>query len=352
MPTGLESVSRNFVTAFFLRFVLKRRKIVAWSGEQQGTAMARKIILDSDMGTDDALAICMLLFQPEIEVLALTATEGCVSAHQANSNLQAILAELDPDRHPRLGMASETPNAPPINSSYLYGEDGLGNANFEISNKQHLLPAEKVIIDCIRKNPGEVTFVALGPVTNLSKAIRRDPAIEEMIGQIIMIGGTVSGIGNITPAAEFNFYFDPESARHIFHSRTTKTLIPLDVTQQLQFGLDLFDSLPGEDSRVGYFCRQILPFAFRAYRQRLGKEMITLNDAVGALAVVKNELFEYAPMAGEVETEGELTRGATIFDRRPLPEWRVNLDVATTIDVSKTRQALINCLAAAGRATA
>ncbi|MEQ1905574.1 MAG: nucleoside hydrolase, partial [Pirellulaceae bacterium] len=300
--------------------------------------MARKIIVDSDMGTDDAIAICMLLFHPDLEVLALTACEGCVSAVQANSNLQAILAELDPDRYPRLGMASETANAPPINSSYLYGDDGLGNSNFEISGKQHLLPAEKVIIECIRMNPGEVTFVGLGPATNLAKALRRDPAIEEMIGQVIQIGGSVTGMGNITPAAEFNFYFDPESARLVLHSRTTKLLLPLDITQQLQFGLDLFEYLPEEGSRVGYFCRQILPFAFRAYRQRLGKEMITLNDAVGALAVIKADLFEFTRMAGDVEIEGELTRGAVVFDRRVLPEWRMNVDVATTIDLAKARQ--------------
>jgi purine nucleosidase len=303
------------------------------------------------MGTDDAIAISMLLFHPDLEVLALTACEGCVSAVQANSNLQAILAELDPDRYPRLGMASETANAPPINSSYLYGDDGLGNSNFEISGKQHLLPAEKVIIECIRMNPGEVTFVGLGPATNLAKALRRDPAIEEMIGQVIQIGGSVTGMGNITPAAEFNFYFDPESARHVLHSRTTKLLLPLDITQQLQFGLDLFEHLPEEDSRVGYFCRQILPFAFRAYRQRLGKEMITLNDAVGALAVIKGDLFEFTRMAGDVEIEGELTRGAVVFDRRALPEWRMNVDVATTIDIAKARQTMFNALANAGRAT-
>ncbi len=313
--------------------------------------MARKIIVDSDMGTDDAIAICMLLFHPDLEVLALTACEGCVSAVQANSNLQAILAELDPDRYPRLGMAAETANAPPINSSYLYGDDGLGNSNFEISGKQHLMPAEKVIIECIRMNPGEITYVGLGPATNLAKALRRDPAIEEMIGQIIQIGGSVTGMGNITPAAEFNFYFDPESARHVLHSRTTKLLLPLDITQQLQFGLDLFEHLPEEGSRVGYFCRQILPFAFRAYRQRLGKEMITLNDAVGALAVIKTDLFEFARMAGDVEIEGELTRGAVVFDRRALPEWRMNVDVATTIDIAKARQTMLNALVNAGRAS-
>jgi inosine-uridine nucleoside N-ribohydrolase len=313
--------------------------------------MARKIIVDSDMGTDDAVAICMLLFQPDLEIVALTATEGCVSATQANCNLQAILAAIDPPRYPRLGMATETEDAPPINSSYLYGDDGLGNSHLKIPSKQHLMSAEKVIIESFRRDPGRVTYVALGPLTNLARALRRDPSIEESIDQIIIVGGSVSGAGNITAAAEFNFYFDPQSARQILQSRTTKILIPLDVTQQLQFGLDLFEQLPAEDSRVGSLCREILPFTFRSFRQRLGRETITLNDVVGALAVVDPTLFDYTRMAGDVETEGELTRGASVFDLRTVPEWRPNVDVATSIDVQRAKEFILRSLKNAGRMT-
>ncbi len=309
--------------------------------------MARKIIVDSDMGTDDAIALVMLLHHPGVEILALTATEGCVSAAQANNNLQAIVNQLDPPRLPRLGMASTTPNAPPINTSYLYGTDGLGNANFPISEKQHLLPAEKVIIECVRKNPGEVTFLGLGPATNIANAFRRDPAISEMFDRVILVGGSATGIGNISPMAEFNFYFDPESARQVLQTRVTRTLVTLDCTRQVQFGLDLFDQIPSEDSRVGELLRRILPFAFRAFRQQLGQEGITLNDAVGALSVIAPHVFSYEELAGDVETEGLLTRGVTVFDRRPMPEWRTNMEVATSIEVSEARIALINAIRAA-----
>ncbi len=310
--------------------------------------MVRKIIVDSDMGTDDATALAMLLFHPGLEILALTATEGCVSAEQANENLQVIVNELDPPRYPRLGMASLTPNAPPINTQYLYGNDGLGNSNFKVPDKQHLLPAEKVIIECIRKNPGEVTFVALGPNTNLANAIRRDPAIAEMLDRVVIVGGSVSGIGNITPMAEFNFFFDPESARQVIHSRTTKTLVPLDVTSQLQFGLDLFDHLPSESTRAGAFLRKILPFTFRAFRQQLGQEAITLNDTVGAVAVLAREIFEFEEMCCDVETNGELTRGVAVFDRRALPDSRANLEVASTVDHAYLRSTILRSLASAG----
>lgn len=313
--------------------------------------MARKIIVDSDLGTDDATALVMLLFHPEFEILALTATEGCVSAEQANNNLQAIVNTLDPPKHPRLGMASATPNAPPINTNYLYGRDGLGNADFKVPDKQHSVSAEKVIIDSIRKNPGEVTFLALGPLTNLASALRRDPAIAEMLDRIVMVGGSVSGIGNISPMAEFNCYFDPQSARQVFQSRITKTLVPLDVTGQIEFGFDFFDALPEDSTRAGKLLRKALPFTFRAFRQQLGHEAITLNDTVGALALIAPEIFEFEEMAGDVETDGELTRGVTVFDRRSTPDWRHNLEVATTIDSAYAQSKILRCLANAGAET-
>ena len=277
--------------------------------------MTRKIIVDCDMGTDDALALCMLLFDPSLDVLAITATEGVVTADQSNSNLQLILAELDPDRYPRLGMASPCENAPPVNTSYLYGGDGLGNTGLEVSRLQHSLDSEKLIIDCVRANPDEVSIVCLGPLTNLAKAFRRDPALPTMVDRVVMTGGSFDGVGNIQPMAEFNFYFDPQSAREVFRSRTTKTLIPLDITRQVTFGLEILDKLR-EDTNVGFFLRQILSFAFRSYRQQLGQESITMNDAIGALGVLKPDLFAFEEFHGDVECKGELTRGVTVFDRR------------------------------------
>ncbi len=310
--------------------------------------MSRKVIIDCDMGTDDAVALCMSLFDSRLEVVALTATEGCVTADQANNNLQAILGELDPERYPRLGMAIAADNAPAVNTSYLYGSDGLGNAGFEVSKLQHLHASEKLIIDTVREYPNEITIVCLGPLTNLARAFQRDPALPGMIDRVVITGGTVTSPGNITPSAEFNFYFDPESARTVFKSRTTKTLIPLDITQQINFGFDVMDELPQEDSRIGAFLRNILPFAFRSYRQQLGHEGINLNDAVGLLGFVEPRLFNFEELYGDVETTGELTRGATIFDRRNSPDARPNMEVATGLNVEAVKQQILDQLTLAG----
>ncbi len=312
---------------------------------------SKKVIIDCDMGTDDAVALCMSLFDSRLDILALTATEGCVTADQANNNLQAIVGELDPDRYPRLGMAQAAEDAPAINTAFLYGTDGLGNAGFEVSKLQHLHPADKLIIDCVRDHPGDVTVVCLGPLTNIARAFRRDPALPDMIHRLIITGGTITTCGNITPAAEFNFYFDPKSAKQVLQSRTPKTLIPLDVTQKINFGFEVLDELPGENTRTGCFLRQILPFAFRSYRQQLGRERINLNDAVGMLAVLKPGLFEFKELAGDVETEGELTRGASVFDRRLAPEWKNNMEVAVNIKAAAARQQIIDQLMVAGNVT-
>ncbi len=242
--------------------------------------MPRKVIIDCDMGTDDAVALCMILFDSRWEVLAVTATEGTVTADQANNNLQSIISELDPVRYPRIGMAHSAEDAPPVDTRFLYGEDGLGNAGFEASKLQHALPAERLMIDSVRAYPDEVTILCLGPLTNLARAFQRDPMMPAMVDQIIMVGGSLDGRGNISPCAEFNFYFDPMSARTVIRSRSTKTLIPLDVTRQVKFGMGLLEELPKEDTRAGHFLHQILPYAFRAHRQQLGLERITLNDAV------------------------------------------------------------------------
>ena len=313
--------------------------------------MPRKVIIDCDMGIDDAVALCMLLFDSRFEVLAVTASEGCVAATQANSNLQAMVSILDPARYPRLGMASPAEQAPPVDTQYLYGEDGLGNSNFEASMRHNSLPAEKLIIDTVRANPDMVTILCLGPATNLAKALLREPNLAAQIDQIIMTGGSMDGQGNVTACSEFNFHFDPVSAKTILNSRMTKTLVPLDVTRQVTFGLEFLEELPVEASRCGHFLRQILPFAFRSYRQHLGQETILLNDTVGALVLLEPDLFQSEPVACDVETDGLLTRGMLVSDRRNLPECRPNANVITGVMVDQARQFIVDQLVVSGNAT-
>jgi inosine-uridine nucleoside N-ribohydrolase len=306
--------------------------------------MARKVILDVDPGIDDAMALCVALSNPEWDVVAVTAVAGNVPAAQATRNVQAVIEQLDPPRWPRLGAASEPDNHVAADRGNLYGSDGLGGASFVVAERQHLLPSEKVICDHVRDAPHEVTIVALGPLTNIARAFIRDPDLATLVGRIVIMGGTVSGAGNITPAAEFNMYCDPVAARTVFRSPSTKTLVPLDVTNRIELDYDIFHRLPDEGTRVGRLLRQILPPVFRGYRQQFGLEGIHVHDTVTLMAAMYPTLFTTKSMPGDVEILGELTTGATIFDRRRVPAWRHNMEVAIDVDKDGVIDAILRGL--------
>ncbi len=311
--------------------------------------MTRKIIIDCDPGIDDAVAICIALFDPRLEVLAITATAGTVEASRATENATSIVGQLDPPRYPRIGKASPPENAPVLDDSHLYGRDGLGDCHFEPADRQHQPPSEKVIAELVNQNPNEVTLVCLGPVTNLARLCRRDPAAVGLINKVILSGGSVFHPGNATTTAEQNMHFDAESASEVFASATTKTLVPLDVTEQVRFGIELLDQLPAKTTRAGAMLHKMLLFAFRSAHQNLGTETIPLYDATTVLAAVEPDLFEWENMAGRVETRGELTRGMTVFDRRLHRQWNLNMEVAKSVDHSEARAAIVRGLRYAGQ---
>jgi purine nucleosidase len=313
--------------------------------------LIKKVIIDCDPGIDDAVAISMALFDPRLDVVAVTATAGNVPAEQASRNVQAIIERLDPPRFPRLGAATYAEGCAGTDNRHMHGDDGLSNAGFVVSRLHHQHPSEKVICDVVRANPNRVTLLCLGPLTNVARAFQRDPELPGLLDRLIMVGGCVDGIGNVTAAAEYNMFFDSNSARTVFRSPVTKTLVPLDVTRAVPLTLDFLDGMPPDTTRVGSFLRRILPFIYRAYHQRMGQERIQLHDAVATAAVLDPSLFEYVEMSGDVETRGELTLGTTVFDRRHNPQWRPNMDVALRTDPEKVIACIMNSLALAGSAT-
>ncbi len=313
--------------------------------------MARKVILDVDPGIDGAVALAMALFDPRLDVVAVTAVGGNVSASQATRNVQAIIEQLDPPRWPRIGAASEPERAPITDRRDLHGPDGLGGANFVTAELHHRHSSEKVLTDELRSSPDQVTILTLGPLTNIAAVLRRDPGLAGQIGHLMMSGGAVRVSGDVTPTAEFGIFCDPMSARMAFRSRATKTLVPLDVTQQVAFTYGHLDQFPDESSRVGRLLRKVLPFAFRAHHQRLGLEHIFLPDAVTVAALQHPELFQVQSLGGDVETTGELTAGSTVFDRRVSPEWRGNMEVALEIDPMAIMDVVLRSLAEAAKQT-
>lgn len=310
----------------------------------------RKVIIDVDPGIDDAVAVAMALFDPRLEVVAVTAVGGNVPPEQATSNLQALVAFLDPPRLPRVGVAAADAVLPARPFS-MHGADGLGGVELPHVPLHGGHSSEKVIWESVKAHPREITILALGPLTNLSRVLARDPSLAELIGDVIICGGSVQASGSATPVADFNFYCDPAAARHVLREPLTRTLVPLETTSQVLLGFDLLDELPDDGSRAGRILRPMLAHAFRAHRQILGSEGLCLHDVVALVAATNPELFERATVAADVETTGELTAGMLVIDRRQTRQWRPNLDLLVGCDAAAVQDCILRSFAAAAAAT-
>ncbi|MEK0427243.1 MAG: Pyrimidine-specific ribonucleoside hydrolase RihA [Planctomycetota bacterium] len=311
--------------------------------------MARKVIIDCDPGIDDAVALVMALFDPRLDVLAVTTSAGTVPAEQSAKNVQSLIEKLDPPRFPRVGLGTDPENAPVLDESELHGSDGLGNLSLSSIDRQHLMPSEKLIVDRIKSDSGRVTVLCLGPLTGIARAMQKDPSIIAQIDRIVVVGGAVPGYGDITPAAEFNMYFDPTSANRVLRSATTKTLLPLEMIQQVRFDLDLISNLPLKYTRAGGLLHSMLSHMFRSYRQLRGMEAIFLKGVIGVAYMLEPELFQCEQLSVSVEEQGDVTRGATIVDRRPHAPVSRDLEIVSGVDAQGVRDLVIRTLRYAGQ---
>ena len=311
--------------------------------------MARKVIIDCDPGIDDAVALIIALFDPRLDVVAVTTSAGTVLADQSAQNVQSLIEKLDPPRFPRVGLGTDPEDAPVLDESELHGADGLGNLGLARIDRQHLMPSDKLIVDRIKSDPGRVTILSLGPLTGIARAMQRDPSIISQIDRIVVVGGAVPGEGDITPAAEFNMYFDPVSANRVLRSATTKTLLPLEIAQQVRFDLDLISILPLKYTRAGGLLQPMLSHMFRSYRQLRGMETIFLKGVIGVAYLLEPELFQCDQHSVAVEEQGTLTRGATIVDRRPQAAVSRDLEIISGVDAASVRDLVIRTLRYAGQ---
>ena len=305
--------------------------------------MARKIILDVDPGVADALAVCLALGDPRLDVVAVTATGGNITPQQATLNVQTIIEQLDPPRWPRIGAAD--PNQPlRTDGRELCGADGFCGAELRVAELHHRHPSTKVMAEEIRKAPGEVTVIACGPSSNIAAMLQREPDLATQVGHLIILGGTLAGPGNVTAAAEFNVYCDAKAAQDVYRSPVTKTLIPLDVSSHVSLDYNLLNQLPSRQAAAGQMLLAILPGLYHAYRQRFGLEGIYAHEVVGLFAALHPELLTTKPLCCEVETGGVLTHGATVIDRRRVPDGMPNMDVAVDLDASAVIDAILRCV--------
>jgi inosine-uridine nucleoside N-ribohydrolase len=308
-------------------------------GIATGMPSVRKLIIDLDPGVGDALAATLALLDPDLDVLALTATAGVVSGSTATRNLHAVVAEVDPPKWPRIGAAP--PNAPWAERGRtapgsmldaLRGPTGLGDMEVVVPELHHRHESSKVLIDIVRDHPHEVTLLTLGPLGNVVAACERAPDFLGLLAGFVCLGGSVDAGGDITAAAETNIFLNPEAARLILSAPEAKTLVPLDVTNRVILTYELFQRVTDAPHEGAAFLRRLLPFSFRAHHQFLGMEGIPIREATALAAVARPHLFRTIPLPVDVETQGELTRGMTVFERRPQHVTKASTTVAVEVD--------------------
>ncbi len=304
--------------------------------------MARKAILVTDLGIDGAFAAALALADPNVDVLALAATAGNVSAAQATRNVHILVEQTDPARWPRLGAA--LPVDYDANQTELHGPGGLGGVEFPCAQLHHPHLADKLISDLVRQNSKEVTILLLGPATVLARALDRDPELVALLERIIVVGGAWREPGDVAAASEFHFYCDPEAAQQVLHCGAAVTLLPLDVTRSLVFSPRDLLQMPAPDTATSRFLRQIVPHGIHATERLYGIEGMYLQDVVGLIALALPTAMHTRHIVVDVETRGDLTRGTSVFDARWSCPKKPNVEVVTDVEVPTARQYILRTL--------
>lgn len=293
------------------------------------------VIIDTDPGVDDALALILALKSPEIKVEAVTTVVGNVSQDKAHRNALKVLDFLNAGKIPVARGARKPLIREASPAEEIHGKSGLGEAILPKPRiRSHEASAVKLILEKAYELGKGLTLVALGPLTNMASAILAEPRIVDMVAGLVFMGGaynlTPYGYGNVTPVAEFNIWHDPEAAKIVFESGMPLKAVGLDITANPSNSLNL--DRYQEIERLGTRRSRLVADLCRRLIKRFG--IVHLHDPI-AVAVASNpDLVEMGRYFVEVETAGLLTRGQTVLDRRPQRslERRPNVEVCLSLD--------------------
>ncbi len=281
----------------------------------------KDIIIDTDPGQDDAVAILLALASPEeVNVLGVTAVAGNVPLALTQKNAR-IVCELAGRPTTKVFAGCDAPLARPlVTAEHVHGKTGLDGPQLADPTMplqdQH---AVDWIIDTCRAAPdASITLCPLGPLTNIATALTRAPEIKRAIAEIVLMGGAYFEVGNITPAAEFNIYVDPEAAKIVFESGLPLTVMPLDVTHKALTTKARVDAFRAMGTEVGRMTAAWTDFFERFDMEKYGSEGAPLHDPCVIAYLIRPELFTGRHINVEIETTSDLTLGMTVADW-----WRV-----------------------------
>jgi len=288
----------------------------------------RHFLIDTDTASDDAVALVMALNYPDVQVEAITVVAGNVPLKLGVQNALYTVEQCQSDVPVYAGLAK--PLLRPLQTAqFIHGQDGMGEIGLPLHGR---VPAPghgvDMIIDTIHRFGGDITLVTLGPLTNIAVALHRDPQIAKLVKRCVVMGGIGLGHGNIVPAAEYNIWVDPEAAKIVFESGLPITMVGWDVSQKYA----TFDDEQAEELRslssLGEFCVSIQAYLRRFGVEKLGLPGFDLPDPI-AMAVALDPsvatLTKHLHVA--IETQSELTRGATVVDHMGITDYEPNADV-------------------------
>ena len=277
----------------------------------------RKIIIDTDPGQDDAVAILVALASPEdIDVLGITCVAGNVPLDLTTRNAR-IVCELAGKPEVRVFAGCDRPlGRDLVTAEHVHGKTGLDGPDLpEPTMAMADGHAVDFIIDSLRDHaPGTVTLCPLGPLTNIATALQKAPDIARRIAKIVLMGGGYFEGGNITPAAEFNIYVDPEAADIVFKCGAPIVVMPLDVTHKALVTKDRNDAFRDIGSPVGIAVAQMTEFFERFDKEKYGSDGAPLHDPCVIAYLIQPDLFQGRHINVKIETHSELTMGMTVAD--------------------------------------
>ena len=305
---------REFVTSSISALMASSftPRALAFGESSQPARAPSRVIIDTDPGVDDALALLVAMRSPELKIEGITPVAGNVPLELTLPNALRMV-EIAGRTDIPVAVGAKAPLVRRLASAaYAHGENGLGGAVFpEPKTKPVAEPAPEFIRQVVRKYPHEVTLITIGPLTNIATALNGDAELAGIVKSLVMMGGSLSG-GNITPAAEFNIYVDPEAARIVFQSGIPITMVGLDVTRKTALTEDYVRQLEAGQNPVSQAAAKIARSAIAHNRQQGFAVDPHMHDSLAVAAFLDPSLLKFEDYYVDVETAGELTAGETL----------------------------------------
>lgn len=306
----------------------------------------KKIIIDTDPGQDDAVAILLALASPELDVMGITCVAGNVELDLTTINACKI-CELAGKPQTQVFAGAHKPfKRPLVTAKHVHGKTGLDGVDLPIPKMQIVKShaVDFIIESLMSSNNNEITLCALGPLTNLALAITKEPKILRKIDQIVLMGGGFFEGGNITPAAEFNIFVDPEAASIVLTSGVKIVMIPLDVTHKVLASKNFIQKVSATGSNTGVAVAGLLNFFGRYDSEKYGSDGAPLHDPNVIVYLLRPNLYSGRKINVEVELKSELTLGMTVADWWQITEKQKNAHFITEVQVEEVLDFMVSRL--------